>query len=261
MNGSMNGTNGVPNHDKASRPDGMETIMPIAIVGMACRLPGKVSDLESFWEFCLAARNSWTEIPKERMNTSAFYHPDPERSGAVRLSLSVPRSRQADPCATQFHIKGAHFLQESIAAFDAPFFNITANEAKSMDPRHRLLLECTYEALENGGIPMDSIAGHEVGVFVGGTLSHYELQCLRDPPTTPRLHFMGCADSLLANRISYFFDLHGPSMTIDTACSSGLSALHMACQSLRIGEVRQAVVGGAHLNLMPEMLASASSAM
>ena len=235
--------------------------MPIAIVGMACRLPGKVSDLKSFWEFCLAAKSSWTEIPQDRWNTSAFYHPDPEKSGTVRLVLSIPKQRQANPDVTQFHITGGHFLQESIAAFDAPFFNITASEAKSLDPRHRLLLECTYEALENGGISLSSIAGHEVGVFVGGTLSHYELQCLRDPPTMPRLHFMGCADSLLANRISYFFDLHGPSVEIDTACSSGLAALHMACQSLRTGEIRQAIVGGAHLNLMPEMLASASSAM
>ena len=89
MNGSINGTNGVPTHDKISRSDGIET-MPIAIVGMACRLPGKVSDLESFWEFCLAAKTSWTEIPKDRMSTSAFYHPDPERSGAVRLALSFP---------------------------------------------------------------------------------------------------------------------------------------------------------------------------
>lgn len=261
MDKSTNGTNEVPSLDKASRSNGTETTMPIAIVGMACRLPGRVSDLESFWEFCLAAKTSWTEIPNNRMNTSAFYHPDPERSGAVRFIPSIPKPRQANPCATQFHIKGAHYLQESIAAFDAPFFNITANEAKSIDPRHRLLLECTYEALENGGIPICSIAGQEVGVFIGGTLSHYELQCLRDPPTTPRLQFMGCADSLLANRISYFFDLHGPSVTIDTACSSGLAALHMACQSLRTGEISKAIVGGAHLNLMPEMLASTSSAM
>ena len=129
-----------------------------------------------------------------------------------------------------------------------------------MDPRHRILLECAYEALENAGIPIDSVAGSDVGVFVAGTLSHYELQCLRDPPTVPRLHYMGCADSLLANRISYFFNLHGPSVTLDTACSSGLTALHMACQSLRTGEISQAIVGGSHLNLMPEMLASASSA-
>ena len=152
-------------------------------------------------------------------------------------------------------------MKDSIASFDAPFFNITADEAKSVDPRHRMLLECTYEALENGGIPMSSIAGRNVGVYVGGTLSHYELHCLRDFETAPRLQYMGCADSLLANRISYFFDLRGPSATIDTACSSGLAALHLACQGLRTGEISQAIVGGSHLNLMPEMLASVSSSM
>ena len=93
MNESINGTNKVPVLDKASRSDAIAATMPIAIVGMACRLPGNVSDLESFWEFCLAAKASWTEIPKDRMSTSAFYHPDPERSGAVRLVPSVPNSR------------------------------------------------------------------------------------------------------------------------------------------------------------------------
>lgn len=154
-----------------------------------------------------------------------------------------------------------------LAAFDAGFFNITAEEAKALDPRHRLLLECAYEALENAGIPMKSIAaggrgqGQEenVGVFVGGTLSNYSLLCLRDPQTAPRLQYIGCLDALLANRISYFFDLHGPSITVDTACSSGGSAIHLACQSLRHGETSLAIVGGAHLNIAPEVLASAAS--
>ncbi|KAL8795885.1 MAG: hypothetical protein Q9195_001765 [Heterodermia aff. obscurata] len=161
----------------------------------------------------------------------------------------------------KFQVKGAHYLQESIATFDAPFFNITADEARAIDPRHRILLECSYEALENGGFPLSTICGQDVGVFVGNTLSHYELHCLRDPATAPRLQFMGCADALLANRISYFYNLHGPSVTVDTACSSGLTALHLACQSLRTGEVRQAIVGGCQLNVLPEMLASLSSSM
>ncbi|KAI9716040.1 MAG: Type I Iterative PKS [Chrysothrix sp. TS-e1954] len=160
-----------------------------------------------------------------------------------------------------FQVKGAHYLQESIAAFDAPFFSITADEAKALDPRHRILLECSYEALENAGHPLSSLSGQDVGVFVGNTLSHYELNCLKDPATAPRLQFMGCADALLANRISYFYDFHGPSVTVDTACSSGLTALHLACQSLRTGEVKQAIVGGCQLNILPEMLATLSSSM
>lgn len=181
----MNDTIEVPSRDKTSRSDGMEMTMPIAIVGMACRLPSKASDLESFWEFCLAAKNSWTEIPKDQMNTAAFSYPDSERSGAVRFSPSIPKPPQADPYATQFHIKGTHFLQESIAAFDAPFFNITANQAKSIDPRHRLLLECIYEALENGGITIGLIAGHESAFhgMCGLPVGEPDLVFLRPPRT------------------------------------------------------------------------------
>lgn len=243
----------------ASLRDGKELPMPIAIVGMACHLPGGVSDLDSFWDYCESGSNAWTEFPKERLNPSAFYHPNPEKSGTVS-SISL-FSASAGLKGVQFHIKGAHFLKESIAKFDASFFNITAEEAKAVDPRHRLLLECVYEALENGGIPMKSVAGQNMGVFVSGTLSHYELQCLRDPDTAPRLQYFGCADSLLANRISYFFDLRGASVTVDTACSSSLAALHLACQTLRAGEVTSAIVGGCHLNIMPEMMAAHSSSM
>ena len=96
---------------------------------------------------------------------------------------------------------------------------------------------------------------------MGNTLSHYEVHCMRDPATAPRLQFMGCADTMLANRVSHFFDFHGPSITVDTACSSGLTALHLACQSIRAGEVREAVVGGCQLNVLPEMLATLSSSM
>ncbi len=152
-------------------------------------------------------------------------------------------------------------MQEGLASFDASFFNITAEEAKALDPRHRLLLECAYEALENGGFSIKSVAGKDIGVYIGGTLSDYELLCLRDPDTAPRLQHMGCNDSYLANRISYFFDLHGPSITVDTACSSSGSALHLACQSLRLGEASMAIVGAAHLHIVPEVLANASSSM
>ncbi|KAI9750407.1 MAG: Type I Iterative PKS, partial [Chaenotheca gracillima] len=213
----------------------------IAIVGMACRLPGGVSDLEGFWEFCEAGRNAWTKFPTDRFNSDAFYHPNPEKAGCL-------------------NIKGSHFLKEDVALFDAPFFNITAGEAPSIDPRQRLLLECVYEALENAGISTEAVAGEQVGVYVGNTLSHYELLCMRDPETAPRLQSIGCADTFLANRISYFYDLHGPSITVDTACSSGVSALHMACQSLRAGEVSSAVVGGCQLSLAPEVMMAFSSA-
>lgn len=136
--------------------------------------------------------------------------------------------------------------------FDAPFFNLTEKEAISLDPQQRLLLECTYEAFENGGIPKHTLVGQSVGVFVGGSFADYELRNCRDTETAPMYQATGCAASLLANRISYYFDLSGPSFTVDTACSSSLSALHLACQSLRSGESSQAVVASGHLNILPD---------
>jgi acyl transferase domain-containing protein len=134
---------------------------------------------------------------------------------------------------------GVHFLKDGVAAFDAPFFNITTEEATALDPRHRLLLECAFETLENGDIPTSSIAGRNVGFYVGDSLSHYELHSLQDHETTPRLQYLECLDSLLGNRLSYIFDLRRLSATIDTACSSSFAALHFACQSLRTGETGQ----------------------
>lgn len=144
-------------------------------------------------------------------------------------------------------------MGEDIGLFDAPFFNITLQEARSLDPQQRLLLECVYEALENAGIPNHSIAGHKVGVFAGASLSDYDLNDNKDVETMPMYGSTGTAVALQANRISYYFDLNGPSMTVDTACSSSLVALHLACQSIRNGECSIAIVGGCHLNLAPEV--------
>ena len=207
--------------------------MPIAIVGMACRLPGGVSSTESLWEMCSRARTGWSEVPKDRFSHAGYFHPNPARSGT-------------------YNCEGGHFIRDDIALFDAPFFNITAQEATALDPQQRLMLECTYEALENGGIPKHTVIGQNVGVFVGGSFSDYELHCLRDSETAPMYQATACAAALLSNRISYYFDLKGPSATVDTACSSSLSALHVACQSLRAGETTQAIVGGCHLNLLPD---------
>lgn len=212
---------------------------PVAIVGMACRLPGQVSSLESFWELCSRGRSGWSEMPESRFKAAGFYHPNPDRVGC-------------------FNPKGAHFLEEDVAYFDAPFFNITVQEARSLDPQQRLLLECSYEALENGGITKESLRGRDVGVFVGGSPSDYEVQNYRDVATIPMHHATGCATALQSNRISYYFDLKGPSMTVDTACSSSLTALHLACQSLKSKECSAALVGGCHLNLLPDPFVSMS---
>lgn len=219
-----NNVNGTPKNPK---------LAPIAIVGMGCRLPGNVSSPEEFWELCSRARSGWSEIPKSRFNHEAFHHPNPDKMGC-------------------YNPQGGHFLDEDLALFDAPFFQLTEKEAVSLDPQQRLLLECTYEALENGGIPKQSLVGESVGVFVGGSFADYELRNCRDTDTTPMYQATGCAPALLANRLSYYFDFSGPSVTVDTACSSSLSALHMACQSLRSGESSHAVVASCHLNILPD---------
>lgn len=140
--------------------------MPIAIVGMSCRLPGNVASPAEFWELCARARSGYTTIPPERFNTASFQHPNPGKAGC-------------------HNPVGGHFLNTDLAAFDAPFFSLTEKEAISMDPQQRLLLECTFEALENAGIPKHHIVGKDVGVFVGGSFPEYESHLFRDPDTIP----------------------------------------------------------------------------
>ncbi|KUJ09043.1 BcPKS8, polyketide synthase [Mollisia scopiformis] len=207
--------------------------IPIAIVGMSCRLPGSVSTPDEFWELCSRARSGWSEIPKERFEAASFYHPTQGKTGC-------------------FNAVGGNFLKEDVGLFDAPFFNLTAQEATSMDPQQRILLECTFEALDNAGIPKHEIVGKDVGVFIGGSFSEYESQSFVDTDNIPMYQATGCAFAMQSNRISHFFDLRGPSFTLDTACSSSLVALHQACQSLRTGESKSAIVGGCHLNMLPE---------
>ncbi|KAI1424757.1 ketoacyl-synt-domain-containing protein [Xylaria sp. FL1777] len=235
-------SNGNSNGDVRSQtvtPIPKPKTMPIAIVGMSCRLPGNVASPAEFWELCARARSGYSTIPPERFDTASFHHPNPGKAGC-------------------HNPVGGHFLNTDLAAFDAPFFSLTEKEAISMDPQQRLLLECTFEALENAGVPKHSIVGKDVGVFIGGSFPEYESHMFRDPDTIPMHQATGCAYAMQSNRISHFFDLKGPSFTTDTACSSSLVALHVACQSLRTGESELAIVGGCHLNMLPEFWISFS---
>lgn len=128
-----------------------------------------------------------------------------------------------------------------------------------MDPQQRLLLECAYEAFENAGIPFQSLVGQKVGSFIGASESDYQKLMLKDTETMSTFFETGNQGGILAARLSYFFGLRGPCFTVDTACSSGLTALHLACQSIRAGESTQAVVGGSHLNLLPDSLIAKSN--
>ncbi|KAL9093844.1 MAG: hypothetical protein Q9165_003767 [Trypethelium subeluteriae] len=188
---------------------------------------------------CKEARDAWTTIPKERFNQDAFYHPDASRNGAS-------------------NVRGAHFVAQDLSLFDAPFFSMTPAEAAALDPQQRLLLECCYEALENGGIPISKVAGSDTSCFVGSFCRDWSEIMMRDPDSVPMYQATGGGQALLSNRISYFFNMRGPSISIDTACSASLVALHLACQSIKSGESRQAIVGGSNVILSHELMISMS---
>ncbi|KAI1306393.1 polyketide synthase [Xylaria venustula] len=206
---------------------------PIAIVGLDARFPGDGDTPEHFYEFLLAGRSARTEVPQDRYKIDSFWHPDPDRRGTTR-------------------IRHGHFLKGSVAAFDAPFFSITPKEASSIDPQQRGMLECVYRALENAGIPLETAAGTQTGVYVGCFSSDYRSIMEKDLDQDLKYAATGNVVSMLSNRISWFYDLRGPSLTIDTACSSSLVAMHQACNSLKLGETSMAIVGGCNLILSNE---------
>lgn len=216
-----------------------DTLEPIAIVGLATRLSQDAATTEDLWRLLLEARSTWSSIPKERFNPDAFYHPDPEHGGTVSLpsfEIICAEPLADDSSNLQFHIQGGHFLSEDPAFFDGPFFNISKNELLTLDPQQRLILENVYHALENAGMPMDSVLGSNTSVFVSG-FNHEYLGILNsDPETAVKYKPTGVTNATLSNRVSWFFNFKGSSMTIDTACSSSLVALHLAVQSLRVRE-------------------------
>ncbi|PWY72888.1 ketoacyl-synt-domain-containing protein [Aspergillus heteromorphus CBS 117.55] len=210
--------------------------MNIAITGMGLRFPGQATSPERFWEMLVRGENAWSppSLPSPREE--------------VHASMSMSMSREN---VTQ--MKGGHFLAQDLAAFDAGAFRITKDEAEAMDPQQRILLEVTYEALENAGIPLKSIAGSNTAVFVGKFTQDYEALLAKHGTQKGRYSATGTSHAILANRLSYFFDLKGPSVTIDTACSASLVALNQACQSLVTGESEMAIVAGVNLICQPDM--------
>lgn len=147
----------------------------------------------------------------------------------------------------------SYLLNEDPKAFDAEFFGINPIEARAMDPQQRLLMETVYEALEAGGMKIESLRGSDTSVFAGVMCGDYEAMLLRDLDEIPTYFAVGTSRAVLSNRISYFFDWHGASVTTDTACSSSLVALHSAIQTLRSGDSRMAVACGSNVIIGPEM--------
>jgi natural product biosynthesis luciferase-like monooxygenase protein/amino acid adenylation domain-containing protein len=198
---------------------------PIAIVGMSCRFPG-ADNVEAFWQLLRDGVDAITEAPAGRWGAL-----DEPRGGVMR--------------------RGG-FLKH-VDEFDPHFFGISPREAAQIDPQQRLLLEVAWEALEDAGCAPDRLGGTQTGVFVGISYSDYAQLQFNADASPDAYAGTGTALSINANRLSYLLDLRGPSMAVDTACSSSLVAVHAACQSLRAGESRLALVGGVNLLLTPKL--------
>ncbi|KEY67212.1 Sat13 [Stachybotrys chartarum IBT 7711] len=215
--------------------------VPLAIVGIACRFPGDATNPERFWDLLANARSGWSRVPNDRWNEEAFWHPDPD-----------------DTNGTNNHM-GGHFLNQDLARFDAGFFNVTPQEAASMDPQQRLLLETTYEALESAGIPQEHIRGSNTAAYMAMFTRDYDRNVYKDMMSIPKYHVTGTGDAILANRISHLFDLRGPSVTMDTGCSGGLTAISHACQALRSGLSDIGLAGAVNLILTPDHMVGMSN--
>src|ERR1700732_3864943 len=204
----------------------------IAIVGASCRFPG-APGLEAFWRLLISGTDAVTEVDAERWSTRFYYHPSRGEPG-------------------KSYTWSAGLLSE-VGWFEPAFFGISPREAAQMDPQQRLLLELVWHAVEDAGIPASKLAGSGTGVYIGASSTDYRDLRLGDPASGDSYFMTGGTLSILANRISYVFDLRGPSLTVDTACSSSLVALHHAAQSLRNRECDYALVGGVNLILSPEV--------
>ena len=207
---------------------------PLAIVGIGCHFPGGAHTPDLYWDLLFTGTDATREVPETRWNADKYHDPNPKKVGKM-----VTR-------------RGG-FLSE-IDQFDPQFFGISPREANLVDPQQRLLLRTTWEALEDGGISAESLAGTDVGVFVGGFTLDYQL--LQNQGRTSRYRFKthsatGMMMTMLANRISFAFDFRGPSMTIDTACSSSLVAVHLAALSIWNGECDLALAGGVNIMIGP----------
>lgn len=204
---------------------------PIAIIGLAFRFPGDLCTEDAFWNALKEKRDLVTQIPEDRWATSELKHlkrSEPGRS--ITFSAGV---------------------LSRIDEFDAGFFGISPREAAWLDPQQRLLLELSWEAMENAGVVPSSMAGSDCAVYVGISSLDYGVRSLDDMASMSAHSMTGNTLSIAANRLSYVFDLRGPSLAVDTACSSSLVALHHACNTLRAGEASMAMVGGVNLLLHP----------
>ncbi|MBE1576291.1 polyketide synthase [Amycolatopsis roodepoortensis] len=205
----------------------------VAVVGMSCRFAPDLDSPGKLWEFLIDGRDSVREMPERRWSSYAAASPQ-----ATNILRKTTR-------------KGA-FLDD-IEGFDADFFGISPREADFLDPQQRIILELAWEALVDAGLPPHLLRGSETGVFVAANSNDYGRRLLEDVGRTGAYAVNGTTYYGIANRISYFLDLRGPSLAVDTACAGSLTALHLACQSLRIGETPVAIVGGVNIMASPTL--------
>src|SRR6202048_2195444 len=202
----------------------------IAVVGLDNRLPGDMNSPEETWQALLEGRDAITDLPDGRWS---------EFTSEPRIAERVANART----------RGGYL--KDIKGFDSEFFALAKTEADNIDPQQRMALELTWEALEYARIPASSLRGSAVGVFVGSSVPDYSFLAMSDPTVAHPYAITGTASSIVANRVSYFYDFHGPSVAVDTACSSSLVATHQAVQALRSGECDVAVAGGVNALITP----------
>jgi len=204
---------------------------PIAIVGIGCRYPGARGPAE-LWQLLRDGGNAIREIPKDRFDIDAFHDPRPQTPGKLTA-------------------RAGGFL-DHVFDFDADYFHISPREASRLDPQQRLILEVAAEALDDAYLSREALAQHVGGVYVGCWASDWECHEYADRVHTDTYSMAGSGRCLLSGRVSFAFDLRGPSLTVDTGCSASLIAAHLACQALWLGECSLAVVGGVNLIFDPK---------
>ncbi|RYP11616.1 hypothetical protein DL765_007664 [Monosporascus sp. GIB2] len=207
-NGRLNGGN----YNGDPELDGDDTD-PVAICGFSFKFPQDATSADGLWRMMLEKRCAMTDFPHDRINPGGFQ----QRGNKLN---TIP-------------LGGGHFIKEDLSVFDADFFSISPAEATAMDPMQRWLLEAAYRALENAGITMENVSGSSTAVYTGSFAMDYMLQLHRDPECPPTYAAVGFGLSMLANRLSWFYNLRGPSIGLDSACSSTAMAIDIACQALR----------------------------
>jgi acyl transferase domain-containing protein len=208
---------------------------PIAIIGMSCKFPSGVESPSAFWQFLLDGRDGISTVPSDRWDLDCYATDDADEPGKIRM-------------------RRGGFVS-GLDLFDPGFFGISPREATRMDPQQRWLLEKTYEAFDDAGVRLEDLRGSNTGVYIGQFMRDWEqLQSATLNRELLSAHSAaGLSMAVTANRISYAFDLMGPSLALDTACSSALVAMHVACTAIAAGEIDVAVVGACNILLRPEM--------